>query len=164
MLCQRTSVGCHASRLHHAEVILSLFINVAAVPSMLFQHVVAVTDMLIFPIPARLPACRERNAVVPCMTAMLSGMSAVLQGGSTLFKGFAKRLQRDLKRLVDARLKSTAAVDVCVRTHHMQQHAAWFGGSILGNMPSFEQQLHTRAQYEEHGPGICRSNAVFGDI
>lgn len=27
-----------------------------------------------------------------------------MQGGSTLFKGFAKRLQRDVRRLVDARL------------------------------------------------------------
>lgn len=86
------------------------------------------------------------------------------QGGSTLFKGFAKRLQRDVKRLVDARLGPGATLEVHVRMHHMQKHAAWLGGSLLGAMPSFETMYHSRAAYEEHGPSICRSNAVFSDV
>ena len=31
--------------------------------------------------------------------------NVVLSGGSTMFKGFGKRLQRDIKRTVDARLQ-----------------------------------------------------------
>ncbi|KAK9814862.1 hypothetical protein WJX73_000597 [Symbiochloris irregularis] len=88
----------------------------------------------------------------------------VLSGGSTLFKGFAKRLQRDVRRLVDARLGQQAgALEVCVRSHSMHKHAAWLGGSLLGGLPSFNSICHTRAAYDEHGPGICRSNAIFCD-
>jgi actin-related protein 3 len=31
----------------------------------------------------------------------------VLSGGSTMFKGFEKRLKRDVQRLVDARLRES---------------------------------------------------------
>ena len=41
--------------------------------------------------------------IVPAQCVNVLGTG---QGGTTLFKGFAKRLQRDMKRLVDARLKS----------------------------------------------------------
>ena len=63
-----------------------------------------------------------------------------------------------------SRVDAQVALEVCVRTHHMQKHAAWLGGSLLGAMPDFESMCHSRAAYEEHGPGICRSNAVFSDM
>jgi len=54
----------------------------------------------------------------------------VLSGGSTMFKDFGRRLQRDIKRAVDTRIKiseelsggliKARAVDVNVITHHMQ--------------------------------------------
>ena len=89
----------------------------------------------------------------------------VEQGGSTLFKGFGKRLQRDVRRLVEARLgDQQTGLDVCVNSHSMHKHAAWLGGSLLGSLPSFATVCHSRAAYEEHGPGICRSNAVFCDL
>jgi hypothetical protein len=73
----------------------------------------------------------------------------VLSGGSTMFKDFGKRLQRDIKTIVDQRLailshraqsnlrndaqiKSTE-VDVNVITHKMQRFAVWFGGSLLAD-------------------------------
>ena len=88
-----------------------------------------------------------------------------LQGGSTMFKDFGRRLQRDVKRLVDARThKSAQAVDVHVLSHSMQRYAVWFGGSVLGMMQEFPKSCHTRAEYEEHGPSICRSNAVFREF
>ena len=81
------------------------------------------------------------------------------QGGSTLFKGFGKRL-------VEARLgnQQTGSLDVCVHSHSMHKHAAWLGGSLLGSLPSFATVCHSRADYEEHGSGIRRSNAVFSDL
>jgi actin-related protein 3 len=67
----------------------------------------------------------------------------VLSGGSTMFKDFGKRLQRDVKRTVDARLKLSEKlsggnlkpqpIDVKVITHHMQRYAVWFGGSMLAS-------------------------------
>uniref|UniRef100_A0A3P8YKV7 Actin related protein 3B n=1 Tax=Esox lucius TaxID=8010 RepID=A0A3P8YKV7_ESOLU len=67
----------------------------------------------------------------------------VLSGGSTMFRDFGRRMQRDLKRSVDARLKLSEELsggrikpkpmEVQVVTHHMQRYAVWFGGSMLAS-------------------------------
>lgn len=72
--------------------------------------------------------------------------NVVLSGGSTMFRDFGRRLQRDLKRVVDARLKLSEElsggrikpkpVEVQVITHHMQRYAVWFGGSMLASTVS----------------------------
>uniref|UniRef100_A0A9L0K804 Actin related protein 3B n=1 Tax=Equus asinus TaxID=9793 RepID=A0A9L0K804_EQUAS len=53
-------------------------------------------------------------------------------------------------------------VEVQVITHHMQRYAVWFGGSMLASTPEFFQVCHTKKDYEEYGPSICRHNPVFG--
>ncbi|XP_053373633.1 actin-related protein 3-A isoform X1 [Mercenaria mercenaria] len=98
----------------------------------------------------------------------------VLSGGSTMFKDFGRKLQRDVKRVVDNRLKVSEElssgrikpkpIDVQVITHHMQRYAVWFGGSMLASTPEFYQVCHTKADYDEHGPSICRHNPVFGTM
>jgi len=98
----------------------------------------------------------------------------VLSGGSTMFKDFGKRVQRDVKRYVDNRLalseklsggkiKSTP-MEVTVITHGMQRYAVWFGGSMLASTPEFYKVCHTKAQYDEQGPSIARHNPVFGAV
>lgn len=84
----------------------------------------------------------------------------VLSGGSTMFRDFGRRLQRDIKKTVDARLKLSESlgcgrikvvlvmysilftilsflqpkpINVQVITHHMQRYAVWFGGSMLAS-------------------------------
>eukprot|EP01098_Paradermamoeba_levis_P007904 TRINITY_DN3291_c0_g1_i1.p1 TRINITY_DN3291_c0_g1~~TRINITY_DN3291_c0_g1_i1.p1 ORF type:complete len:461 (-),score=124.43 TRINITY_DN3291_c0_g1_i1:159-1421(-) len=96
----------------------------------------------------------------------------VLSGGSTMFKDFGKRLQRDVKRVVDFRIKRSeelskgkikaVPLDVNVITHHMQRYAVWFGGSMLASTPEFYKFCHTRQQYDEKGPSIARHSPVFG--
>uniref|UniRef100_S4R9G6 Actin related protein 3 n=1 Tax=Petromyzon marinus TaxID=7757 RepID=S4R9G6_PETMA len=98
--------------------------------------------------------------------------NVVLSGGSTMFRDFGRRLQRDLKRTVDSRLRISEElsggrikpkpIDVQVVTHHMQRYAVWFGGSMLASTPEFYQVCHTKKDYEEYGPSICRHNPVFG--
>eukprot|EP00939_MAST-03C_sp_MAST-3C-sp1_P003567 g3567.t1 len=98
----------------------------------------------------------------------------VLSGGSTLFRDFHRRLQRDIKGIVNKRIeknvesirkagvkckKPTVAVNVV--SHPMQRYAVWFGGSILSGSSSFYQICHTKEQYDEEGPRICRHNAAF---
>jgi len=98
--------------------------------------------------------------------------SIVLSGGSTMFKDFGRRLERDIKRCVNERLKKAETlsgfkptpVDVNVISHTMQRFAVWFGGSMLASTPEFHNVCHTRAQYEEIGPSICRHNPVFSTI
>jgi len=96
----------------------------------------------------------------------------VLSGGSTMFKDFGKRLARDIKRSVDYRIKRSeelsggkikaVPLEVNVISHHMQRYAVWFGGSMLASTPEFYNVCHTKAQYDEIGPSICRHNPVFG--
>lgn len=91
----------------------------------------------------------------------------VMSGGSTLFKDFGKRLQRDIRALVDERLSLTQESSkpaVNVVTHEKQRYAVWHGGSLLASMDQFPAYCHSKADYEEHGPGICRQSRVFGSI
>lgn len=100
----------------------------------------------------------------------------VLSGGSTMFRDFDRRLQRDIQRLVTARLKTSNVsssqarlepkpIDVQVLSHHMQRYAVWFGGSMLASTSEFySTYCHTKAQYDEWGPSICRHNPAFGTI
>ncbi|OJI96111.1 hypothetical protein ASPVEDRAFT_122758 [Aspergillus versicolor CBS 583.65] len=95
----------------------------------------------------------------------------VLSGGSTLYKDFGRRLQRDIRHLVDARLRASEArsggarsggLDVAVVTHKRQRHGPWFGGSLLGQTPEFRSYCHTKAEYDEIGPSIVRRFALLG--
>ena len=52
------------------------------------------------------------------------------------------------------------SIKCTVDTNMVQGFAVWFGGSVLGSNPLFTN-YKTRAMYEEHGPKICRGNAIF---
>ncbi|KAF7330453.1 Arp2/3 complex subunit [Mycena venus] len=96
----------------------------------------------------------------------------VLSGGSTMFQHFGQRLKRDLKQLVDRRLdasvmasgglQKSSGVEVDVISHKRQRYAVWFGGSLLASLPEFYTSCHTKAQYDEIGPSICRRYQIFG--
>merc|ERR1711963_1172448 len=96
----------------------------------------------------------------------------VLSGGSTMFKDFGRRLERDLRKTVDNRSDATEQLSggrlkptpIDVISHQMQRYAVWFGGSMLASTPEFYQVCHTKAQYDEYGPSICRHNPVFGTM
>jgi len=96
----------------------------------------------------------------------------VLSGGSTMFQHFGQRLKRDLKQLVDRRLDASvqasgslqrsSGVEVDVISHKRQRYAVWFGGSLMASLPEFYSFCHTKAQYDEIGPSICRRYQIFG--
>lgn len=98
----------------------------------------------------------------------------VLSGGTTMFKDFGKRLQRDIKRLVDCRMNANIArlgnlvhsapppaIDVDVISHPMQRYAVWFGGSMLASTSEFYRVCVTKQQYDEEGPRCARHSPVF---
>ncbi|GLC47861.1 hypothetical protein PLESTB_000033500 [Pleodorina starrii] len=90
--------------------------------------------------------------------------NVVLSGGSTMFKNFGRRLAADLTAATSRRLQPGAtAIDISVRSHAMQRFAVWFGGSLVACDPHFGSVCHTREQYQEHGPSICRTNYVYRD-
>ncbi|KAH8823003.1 actin-related protein Arp3 [Flagelloscypha sp. PMI_526] len=95
----------------------------------------------------------------------------VLSGGSTMFNHFGNRLKRDIKLIVDRRLDASVAssgsllkssgVPVEVISHKRQRYAVWYGGSLLASLPQFYTSCHTKAQYDEIGPSICRRYQIF---
>lgn len=95
----------------------------------------------------------------------------VLSGGTTLFQNFDRRLQKDMRTLVDARIERIRSnlidktrkieIDVNVVSHERQRYAVWYGGSYLGSSPQYAEVCHTKKEYEEYGPSICRRNAMF---
>lgn len=96
-----------------------------------------------------------------------------LSGGSTMFKFFVKRLQRDVKKYVTKRENfmkkkypdmNLTKTEVHVVTHPFQRFAVWFGGSMLAHQSEFLGYFHTKAQYAEIGPRIARSNPVFNSV
>lgn len=95
----------------------------------------------------------------------------VLSGGSTLYRDFGRRLQRDIRHLVEDRIRASEArsggaksggLDVSVITHKRQRHGPWFGGSLLASTPEFKSYCHTKAEYDEVGPSIVRRFALLG--
>jgi len=96
-----------------------------------------------------------------------------LSGGSTMFKHFVNRLQRDIRSKTDRRYELTKAqykdldikpIDVNVITHSFQRFAVWFGGSMLASQPEFLGFFHTKKDYQEQGPRIARHNPVFNSL
>jgi len=96
-----------------------------------------------------------------------------LSGGSTMFKHFVQRLQRDIGRACQDRYDETKKrypnhemkkVEVKVVTHPFQRFAVWFGGSMLASQPEFLNYFHTKAEYAEQGPRIARHNPVFQSV
>ena len=114
------------------------------------------------------------NVIQQCPIDVRRGLykNIVLSGGTTMFKDFGRRVERDLKRTVEARIElserlsggkiKSAPVEVKVVSHGMQRYAVWFGGSMLASTPEFYTVCHTKQQYDEIGPSICRYNPVFG--
>jgi actin-related protein len=52
-------------------------------------------------------------------------------------------------------------IEVNVVSHPIQRYAVWFGGSVLASTAEFYEACHTKAEYEEYGASICRTNPVF---
>lgn len=94
----------------------------------------------------------------------------VLSGGSTMFKDFGRRLQRDLKAIVNERITASeqlsrgtksSGVEVEVISHRRQRNAVWFGGSLLAQTSEFQSYCHTKQDYDEYGPNIVRNFSLF---
>jgi len=72
----------------------------------------------------------------------------VLSGGSTMFPGFAERMQKEMTNLApqDIKVKIIAPPE--------RKYSVWHGGSVLASLSSFRQIMIKREEYEEYGPAI----------
>eukprot|EP00938_MAST-03A_sp_MAST-3A-sp1_P003987 g3987.t1 len=69
----------------------------------------------------------------------------VCSGGTTLFDGFAERLQKEIVALAPP----ACASDVKVLAPPERKYSVWIGGSILSSLGTFESMWITRNEYEE---------------
>jgi len=77
-------------------------------------------------------------------------VNIVLTGGSTMFPGFSKRLNREMINLQkkNRRVKVVAPPE--------RDHSAWIGGSILSSLSTFQDMFITKNEYDETGPVIVQ--------
>jgi actin-related protein 3 len=139
-------------------------------PEIFFNPEIASSDFLT-PLPEVVDQVIQNS---PIDTRRGLYKNIVLSGGSTMFKDFGRRLQRDIKKSVDWRIQrseelsqgrlKSKPIDVNVISHRLQRFAVWFGGSMLASLSEFYSVCHTKKDYDEIGPSIARHNAVFGSV
>ena len=86
------------------------------------------------------------NATDDLKPQMLNAVMMI--GGTSMFKGFEKRLENDLGRLMESGAK------VKVIAPKERNKSAWIGGSVLVSLATFSQMWITKAEYDETGPSI----------
>jgi len=74
--------------------------------------------------------------------------NTVLSGGSTMFPGIDKRLNKDITA------KAPSAVKVKIVAPPERKYSVWIGGSILSSLSTFQEMWITKDEYDESGPGI----------
>jgi actin len=72
----------------------------------------------------------------------------VLAGGNSLFDNFNDRLYSEILSMAPTKTQ----LDVVAKKERM--YSSWIGGSIIGNMDTFQHLCITRAEYEREGSRI----------
>lgn len=114
-------------------------------PEALFQPAVANLDAQSLP-----DKIRDSIAMVDVSIQRDLFANVVLSGGSTMFKGFAERLQLELERLAFEDLKAKVVAP------SQRTLSTWIGGSVLSAKPSFREQWVRKDDYDEIGPEILQ--------
>ncbi len=88
-----------------------------------------------------------KDAVAACDQEMWRDLwsNIVLEGGTTLLRGFSDRLALELGQEGRCRVKVVASV---------QKYRAWLGGSIFAGLRAFQDSWVTWEEYQEHGAKI----------
>uniref|UniRef100_UPI00398F8D0E actin-1-like isoform X3 n=1 Tax=Pristiophorus japonicus TaxID=55135 RepID=UPI00398F8D0E len=72
----------------------------------------------------------------------------VLSGGSSMFPGFAERIQKEMGELAPSRFKLN------VDASPQRKFSVWIGGSITTSLNTFQSMWVYRKDYDEKGPAI----------
>lgn len=74
--------------------------------------------------------------------------SIVLSGGTTMFDGIDKRMNKELSALAppSMKVKIIAAAE--------RKYSVWIGGSILASLSTFQNMWISKKEYDEAGPSI----------
>ena len=93
--------------------------------------------------------CDLNCSILKCKIDIRKDLFAniVLCGGSTVFPGLKDRMQKELSGLAPSGMK----VKVIANPENI---SAWFGGSIMASLSTFQAMWVSKQQYDECGPSI----------
>jgi actin-related protein len=74
--------------------------------------------------------------------------NVVISGGSTMFPGFADRMQKELEALAPSSMK------IKVIAPPERKYSVWIGGSILASLSTFQSMWINKQEYDESGASI----------
>jgi len=80
--------------------------------------------------------------------------NVVLSGGTTMFKGIADRMTKELESL------APSSVNVNVVAPQDRRYSVWLGGSILTSLSTFQTKWITGSEYAEYGPSIVHRKCL----
>jgi actin-related protein len=72
----------------------------------------------------------------------------VLSGGTTMFEGIDKRMQKEIMALAPASMK------IKIVAPPERKYSVWIGGSILASLSTFQQMWISKQEYDDSGPQI----------
>ncbi|XP_078337448.1 actin-5-like [Crassostrea virginica] len=82
-------------------------------------------------------------------------LNIILSGASTMFRMLHERFHEEMRALVPSRVR------LKVVAPPERRSSAWIGGSVLASLSSFKNQLISRQEYEEFGPGIVHRKCKY---
>ena len=96
------------------------------------------------------------NSIMKCDEDFRKEMFAniVLSGGSTMFKGVADRMQKEITALAPPTTK------IKIIAPPEAKYSAFIGGSILASLADFQSMWITKQEYDEFGPAIVNRKCV----
>eukprot|EP01126_Amoeba_proteus_P040067 TRINITY_DN4255_c0_g1_i11.p1 TRINITY_DN4255_c0_g1~~TRINITY_DN4255_c0_g1_i11.p1 ORF type:complete len:227 (-),score=42.04 TRINITY_DN4255_c0_g1_i11:101-781(-) len=130
------------------------------VPEMLFRPSIAqlgIEDT--FGIPSL--ACQ---AILKCPIDYRLNLlgNIVLTGGTTLFPGFAQRLESEIWDILHSKMPGLKSTKIQTRTHVHQKYLPWKGASIFANIPQWlDQQAIWRESYDEIGADHLSQSRLY---
>eukprot|EP00667_Euglena_gracilis_P028090 EG_transcript_35411 len=71
--------------------------------------------------------------------------------------GVGQRIQTGIQALYKAKFPNEPMVPTKVVENTERMYATWLGGSMLGVLPMFHKMWISRADYNEHGPGVVHT-------
>jgi len=90
------------------------------------------------------------NSIMECDCDIQEEMFSkiVVCGGSTLFRGFVERLEKEITSI------SPLSTEINIITPSERQYSSWIGGSIIGSLPTFPNLCISQDDYDEYGPTV----------
>jgi actin-related protein len=90
------------------------------------------------------------NSIMKCDVDLHEDLfgNIVLAGGTTMFKGMADRLKKEITALAPSTMK------IKIIAPPDRKYSAWIGGSVIASLSAFQQMWISKQEYDESGPSI----------